>query len=173
MPFRRRVGIVAMSRRRPVAYWQHALLALALLMQLCAPLLHAQAPFPSPGRAAAAFCGGNAAPASIRQLQAALQAALPPELRAAFARQPGDASAVSRHAAAACDHCVCASPALLPMPVAGGLPVQRQHADVPVSAPPPPVQPPATHLPPATGPPAAIAALLRDAGGSVRVDSHL
>lgn len=169
MPFRRRAGIVAMSRRRPVARWQHALLALALLMQLCAPLLHAQAPFPSPGRAAAAFCGGNAAPASIRQLQAAL----PPELRAAFARQPGDTSAVARHAAAACDHCVCASPALLPMPVAGGLPAQRQHADAPAPAPPPLVLSPATRLPPATGPPAAIAALLHDADGSVRVDSHL
>lgn len=169
MPFRRRAGIVAMSRRRPVARWQRALLALALLMQLCAPLLHAQAPFPSPGRAAAAFCGGNAAPASIRQLQAAL----PPELRAAFARQSGDASAAARHAAAACGHCVCASPALLPMPVAGGLPAQRQHADAPAPAQSPLVLSPATRLPPATGPPAVIAALLRDAGGPVRVDSHL
>lgn len=169
MPFRRRAGIVAMSRQRPVARWQRALLALALLMQLCAPLLHAQAPFPSPGRAAAAFCGGNAAPASIWQLQAAL----PPELRAAFARQPGDASAISRRAAAACDHCVCASPALLPMPVAGGLPVQRPRADVPTPVPHPSALPPATRLPPATGPPAVIAALLRDAGGPVRVDSHL
>ena len=169
MPFRRRAAIVAMSRRRPVARWQRALLALALLMQLCAPLLHAQAPFPSSGRAAAAFCGGDAAPASIRQLQAAL----PPELRAAFARQPGDASAVARHAAAACVHCVCASAALLPMPVAGGLPAQRPRADVPALTQPSPALPPATRLPPATGPPGAIATLLHDAGGSVRVDPHI
>lgn len=167
MPFRWRAAIVAMSRRGSVARWPRALLALALLMQLCAPLLHAQTPFPSPGRAAAAFCGGNAAPASIRQLQAAL----PPELRAAVASGPDDAAA-ARHAAAACDHCVCASPALLPMPGAGGLPALRSRVDAPAPAQPPSVLPPATRLPPSTGPPAVLAALLRDADGSVRVDSH-
>lgn len=130
---------------------------LAAWMQLCAPLLHAQAMAALPAQPLnTAFCGD---PLPGQRLQ--LRNQLPAEVRALIARSlPQTASA----SAPACDDCVCASPAALPVIAAGFVappPTGPPFAD---RRPPPAALPGSARLPPSTGPPVRAIALVTGDG---------
>ena len=134
----------------------HALLMLAALMQLCAPLLHAQAMADGPARFVdAAFCGDN-----LRGQRLQLRNQLPAEVRAAMARnQPDTATA----AAPACDDCVCASPVALPATIGGWAPTIPNRQPTPERGLPWVALSGSALPPPSTGPPdIAIARLIGD-----------
>ena len=133
-----------------------ALLMLAVWMQLCAPLLHAQAMASETTRFVdTAFCGDK-----LRGQRLQLRNPLPAEVRVLMARSQSEAAST---AAPACDDCVCASPAALAAIAAdlvanasGRQPFVACH---PLQA----VLPGSPLLPPPTGPPAvAIARVTAD-----------
>lgn len=145
-----------MNRRHCQRPWLQALLMLAVSMQLCAPLLHAQAMAAAPAQlVSTAFCGSQQLGQRLQ-----LRNQLPAEVRALIASSVPEAASAS---APACDDCVCASPAALPPMaacwVAPGL-TDQPFAD---RRRPQAALPGRPLLPPSTGPPAlAIARMTGD-----------